>query len=161
VRPLGVRPALFLASLLPLLLAACGSPETPSGTTLSTPLTSAPSATRPTPTPDSPRDDFDPVLYTYCLAEEHIVGIETRLLDKPPPQASRDLREAQVLVYEQAKALAEDARPAEARAVQAWGDAFERSIARMRLGDDPFDALMPATQALGKVGALIDCEVDA
>jgi len=149
-----------------LLLTACDGatdPAAPRATALAGPEDSSGGVTGPsnTPAPDSPRDSADPVLYTYCLTEEHVVGIEARLLDKPTDRAIKDLKKAQAFVYAQAAALAEDDRTAQANAVRAWGNAFDQSIRLLRGSADPFDALMPATEALGRVGYLIDCEVDA
>jgi len=150
---------------LSLLLVACEpQPITGAGDERSSPAISPSSAVASSPsaspTPESPNDDPEDVLYRYCLTEEHIIGIETRLLDKPANQAALALREAQAFAYAQSTALAKAGRTKQAAAVRAWGHAFDQSIVRMRRGADPFDALMPATRALGKVGKLIECEVD-
>lgn len=164
----GLRTQMFRAACLLLVLSACGPEPTVRDERAVPAATSSPTTAdadadadgSTTPIPDSPNDDPEDVLYRYCLTEEHIIGIETRLLDKPPAQAVRDLREAQAFAYAQSTALADAGRPEQASAVRAWGHAFDQSITRMRRGDDPFDALLPATRALGHVGELIECEVD-
>lgn len=129
---------LLVASSLMVIFAACGPapPDVANGQVPSpaTPASKTPSRSAEAPLPDSPNDDPDDVLYRYCLTEEHIIGIETRLLDKPAVQAVRDLRVAQAFAYSQSTALADAGRPEQASAVRAWGQAFEKAISRMRRG---------------------------
>jgi hypothetical protein len=105
----------------------------------------------------------DQVLINFCVQQERVLGIEARLVTShvAPGGAATRLQEASKIAEAQVRPLRAHGYGAQAAAVKEWSRQLAVSADRAATGMDPFDALHPATSALGTVSRLIDCELDA
>jgi len=106
---------------------------------------------------------YDPVLVSFCIDEELVLGIEARLITKKvqPQAAERQMRAGVRIAARQAAILKDEGHGQAAASVRAWSEALLESSRLLGDGVETFEALDPATQALVRVNRYLDCELDA
>ncbi|MEX0992349.1 MAG: hypothetical protein WD004_08805 [Actinomycetota bacterium] len=155
---------LSLAGVLGWVLIGC-TPAPPSSPPTAAPPSPSPSASRPfvPPPAELGEEGYDPVLISFCIDEELVLGIEARLITKKvqPPAAERQMRAGVRIAARQAAILKNEGHGQAAGAVRAWSQALLESSRLLGDGVETFEALDPATRALVRVNRYLDCEVDA
>lgn len=125
----------------------------------------APDAGRTSSTPTTfptLQDPGDPLLTTYCAAQDKVVALEGQLLSKHLPVAAmvQRMRQAQQLADEQIQTFHRYGAPALVSLARRWKASFGQVIGQLEKGARPVDALRPAIQALGDLERAFSCEID-
>ena len=154
-----MRPLVLVAVVSAIALAACETASPPARSPAARPG-------QPTPSPSGieikPGTYVDPVVVSFCVTEERIIGMEARIItDRFNVRgAQRAFRRAAREAAGQVPILEQGDRPEAAQTVRRWVAALERGPELIARGRDGYEALKPAIAALDRVDDALSCELD-
>lgn len=104
----------------------------------------------------------DPVVVSFCIAQERIIGVEAKIItERFGSQGTQQaFRRAARMAERQVPILIEGDRPQAARAVKRWEAALRKGALLTSRGLEGYEALKPAIAALNEVNDQLSCELD-